>query len=189
MKTKMTIEIKTKDGYEPELKLANMLKTEYAVIEKLYEEPKTGTGTNSDGSFDWTLYGVAVHEYKTLNEESGAMEVTTLNPPVNMSFFKSAKSFKNKFDPLAVNTKMKVTQTPVEGKAYKEFQIEELGAGTAKPVEAEAPAEAAKPAMSVSEQIVALKAAGLDLTGITAAVVAAHPGQTAATVEAVYNSL
>jgi len=182
----MTIQVKIKEGYDPELKLANMLKTEYAVIEKLYAEPKTGTGTNADGSFEWVLYGVSVHEYKTLNEETGSMEVTTLNPPQSMSFFKSAKSFKNKFDPLALNTKVKVTQTPVEGKAYKEFQLEEVGIGTAKPAE---PTTTEKPVMSVSDQVVAFKNMGMELETIITTVIALHPGQTAATVEAVYKSL
>lgn len=180
------IEIKRKEGKNAELKASNMTKNEYFVIEKLYDNPLTGTGTNANGSFDWTLYSVALHEYKTMDDATEAMKVTTLNPPENVSFFKHAKTFKEQFDPLPVNTKVKVTQVKREGSTFSEFVVEEVGTGTAKAPE---PDKNSGTSATAAQRVAAYKTSGLPLQTIKDLVKNEFPDTTHQIIEAIYNNL
>lgn len=183
------ITVKTKDGFPSEIKLSNMTKKEYAVFEKLYETPMAGDGIGSDGKkFSWKLYTVAVHEYKYFDDDAEAMKVVTLNPPENMSFFKSAKSFCEPFDKLALNTKVKVTQTPVEGKAYSEFVLEEVGKGTAQPPEPDKTKETADDT-PMATFVQNLKKSGVDREQVVTITLQKYSDQTKQVVEAVYDSI
>jgi hypothetical protein len=120
---------KNKDGAlvtGKELKASSMLPFEYFIASKEFDEPNTGTAKGSDGeNFEWTKFSLNVKEYKSNDENTG--EVVTVKVNEVCSFFKSAKSFIEPMVDIPVGVDFKVTQIPVDGKAYKTFVIEVLG--------------------------------------------------------------
>lgn len=181
----MVAEIKPskKEDRNDQLVLSNMLAKEYAIVEKLYEEPITGEGVGSDGKFEWTLYTLALHELCRfdLSGDEPKKIVDTFDGK-EVTFFKSAKSFTTEFDKLPVNTKVKITQEKVEGKAYSVFKVEKVGEGNASPSEPD------KKAHNPFDKIKSLKAQGVDLESVKKVVKAEFEGQTDASVEALYNA-
>ena len=131
------------------LATSNMTDKEYVIVEKLYDTPKTGSGTNAKGAFEWRLYGVKVIEYKTMDEATESMKV--FKPNVAMSYFNNGKSFVPAFDALPVGAIAKITQYKKEGSSYRSFKVEV--------VSADKPA----PAGDISAKAAALKVAGLDV--------------------------
>lgn len=179
----MVVKIKEQEGRDfPMLIASDMTKKEYVIMEKLYDEPKEGH--NEKGNFDWTLYSVAVSEYASFDEDAEETKVTTLDEPQQMSFFKNSKTFRDKFDPLPINTKVKVTQEKVDGKSYKVFNLEELGTGSATPATSDDNKE-----VTPMQLIANLKKSGVDLGSAVGVVISKFPDQTEATVKAVYENV
>ena len=116
LKHKMVIKV-IENTKGKELKAANMLKFEYFIANKEFDEPKTGSATGKDGeAFEWNLYGLNVKSYKSTDENTGETRVVEVND--RCSFFKSSKSFVENVADIPTGVDFKVTQVPVEGKAY-----------------------------------------------------------------------
>lgn len=139
-----------------ELKAANMLKFEYFIANKAFEEPMTGSATGKDGEmFDWNLFSLNVKEFKSIDENTG--ETVTVQVNDKCSFFKSSKSFIEPVADIPVGVDFKVTQVPVEGKSYQLYVVERLDG------EAES--------VNVAPAVVEVPAAKVVETGVTPAVV------------------
>lgn len=150
----MTIKIKTEEGREvPTLSTSNMTDKEYIIVEKLYDEPKTGSGTNEKGSFDWRLYGVKLIEYKTMDDVTESMKV--FKPNINVSYFNNGKSFVPAFDKVPVGAVVKVTQFKADGKSYRSFKVEVVSGG------APAVVETKKESVDINTKAAQLKSVGV----------------------------
>jgi len=153
----MTIQLKKKDKYEDELKFSTMLPFEYFVAEKRFDEPKTGAGVGSEGPFEWTLFGLTLYEYASIDPNTGEKFTEKFEEGVNVSTFKSAKSFVDRLAEIEVGKKFKVTQIPVEGKAYKTYVITLFDGSAPTPAVADT-----KP-VTLVDKILQLKTAGVTL--------------------------
>lgn len=181
----MATEIKREEGRNPTLVLSNMGKKEYAIVEKLYDEPKTGSNVGKDGkAFDWRLYSVAVHEVKYFDEDSESMKVEKFDEPETMTLFKNAKTFTELFDEFPVNTKVKITQTKPEGKTYSVFEMEKVGTGNASAPEPDSNAE-----VSAVEFLQNMKNNGIDADNAVEMAMKKFPDQTSMSLKVIYEGL
>lgn len=182
----MVVKIKksTKDEYNDKLVLSEMLPPEYAVVEKLYDEPLSGENVSKkDGKkFEWRLYTVAVHEYVTVDPETLEKTHEKFDEPKEVGFFKSAKTFAEPFDALPLNAKVKITQKKLEGKSIKTFSVEKIGEGDVTPTEPD------KKQHNAFDKVKELKNQGVDLESVKKRIKSEFPEQTDASVEALYNA-
>ena len=119
----MVIEIKENEKGK-NIKFSGLLPFEYAVVEKVFEEPKSGEATGPDGKFEWFLYALQVYEVNTLDLSSGE-QVKTNYDGEQMASFVSAKSLREALDKVDVGTKVRIRAKKPEGKSYAVYFIQE----------------------------------------------------------------
>lgn len=171
----MTITLLTKAGKPTELKTSNMTDKEYVIVEKRFAEPKTGTGQNKDGAYEWRLYSLKLHEHKTMDDATEAMKVFTHNPAIEVSYFNNGKTFKDEFDKYAVGTRLKVTQYKKEGDAYRSFRVEVVNVET--------------PSTNLNTRIAQLKKSGMNVDGVITTIEKEFDGTTPDSIKVIYNAI
>lgn len=167
-----TIVKSKKPEYKDTLRMSKMAKFEYVILSKVEFMEPYKPESYADADNQWEKYTVKVHEINTLDEETG--DKVNLKPEQEVTLFASAKTLKPLMASLPLDTKVKLFQTPVDGKSYSVYNMEYLeGEPVAVPAAEPAPAVAAPaPAAEVTadDKIKKLKASGLSVEDVFAVV-------------------
>lgn len=169
---KMAIKIQKSDNpeYKDTIRVSAMQPFEYIIMSKdEYMEPLEGESKYNPGE-KWNKYNVMVHEYKTMDPNTGEVSVQTPNEV--FGYFASGKTLVPKLVDIEVGQKFKVTQEQVEGKSYKMYKVELVNDdGTltlikvkkSSNTESKAPSNASEPApsMTLDDELKTLKASGI----------------------------
>lgn len=117
----MTVSIEEKGNYKTLKFSKTALPAEYAIIEKKFKDPKTGTSVHGE----WFLYGVVVHEIKSMNPRTGVMDVT--NEVTDASFFTTA-NLHERLNEVETGVKIKMFKDIIEGQKgeFTRFSFEVL---------------------------------------------------------------
>jgi len=173
------IEEPKKEGYSGTLKMSKLLPFEYAVIEKKFEEPMTGTSPYGE----WNMYKVDLYEFTTVDEKTGEKISKSFDEPEEVSFFPSAGLHKQLKDK-PINTKMKITQEKKEGDTYALYNVEMLDA-----VDSKASSSSKTPSLSASEKVAALKKDGVRYDDIVALVTKEYDDISEVMVKTIYEGV
>lgn len=170
----MTVFVENKNDKKTLKFSKTALPAEYAIIEKRFAEPKTGTSQYGD----WFIYGIKVHEIKSMNPRTGAFDVS--NEVQECSFFPSSK-LNEQFKDIPVGEKFKLFKDIVQGDKgeFTKFTIEKL-------TESAPNAEAKQ--LTLDDELAQAKALGVDIS-TAADELAAKYKVPAAFIKAKFNSL
>jgi len=170
----MVIEIKksTNPEYTDTIRVSGLAPFEYVIMSKEeYKDPLEGAGEYGP----WAKYNVLVHEFTSLNPDTG--DKVSATPNQVCGYFASGKSLMPKLTDIEIGQKFKITQVVIEGKSYKMYKVELINDdGTLEVVKGSKPTKAEnvtttqveKPAtkQTLDEKITILKTNGMPVDSI-----------------------
>lgn len=150
----MTVLIEEKGNYKTLKFSKTAIPAEYAIIEKKFKDPKTGTGQYGD----WFLYGVKVSELNSMNPRTGAIDKTT--EEADASFF-ATQNLHERLVEVETGVRIKIFKDIIEGEKgeFTKFSFEVLdGATGEKPAVPEN-----KPELNLDTELKSIKDSGSNI--------------------------